>query len=384
MPPELDNLFGKAAETDPLVLLLAVVAVVFALAVIIVIIKLVLDIAPYAYPNAKIRSMQSMLLGKKRLEELAELDLLSISGSLEGSEYDETYRAISEKAGVPAIDAALNKNLADTYIKIAGFLPGDAKHFFGRYLERFEIGAIKSVLTGVHAGVPPTEIENMVTGPYSGDLREIAMSSNVSEVVSKLEGGDYGIILSRVLPDFERTGSLLTLENALDAKLYQDLMEVLIMRPSMDSEVIKRILGAEIDITNIKLVLRGARYEGDVSDYLIPYGHEISAARLAELGSSADVEGIVNGIEGTPYYQPLYGALEKYHQDKDGSLQVFEKALDAYYLSLGQSIATKQPFGLGPILGYIVSKTQEIRNMKTLLTLKIEGFSPEEIKREMV
>jgi V/A-type H+-transporting ATPase subunit C len=152
----------------------------------------------------------------------------------------------------------------------------------------------------------------------------------------------------------------------------------------LDSDVIKRLLGAEIDITNIKLVLRGARYGADVSGYLIPYGHEISAARLAEIGSSADVERIVNDLEGTPYHRSLYGALEKYMEDKDRSLQVFEMALDAYYLSLGQSIATKQPFGLGPILGYIVSKAFEIRNLTTLFILKIEGFSPEEIKKEMV
>ncbi len=384
MPPELSNLAGRAAEVEPLMLLAAVIAIVFGLAVIIVNVKLVLDIAPYAYPNAKIRSMQSMLLGKRKLEELAELDLLNISGALEETEYTETYRALSKNDDILSIESTLNRNLRETYVKIAGFVPGDAKTFFERYLKRFEIEAIKTLLIGVYAGLPPEEIEKMLVEPYAENLKETTLSSNVPEVVSKLEGSDYGVTLSRTLPDFESSGSLLSLQHALDVKLYLDLIEVLITRPSLDSSVIKKLLGAEIDITNIKMVLRCARYGGDVSSYLIPYGHEISTARLAEMGSSADVERIVNDLEGTPYHRPLYEALEKYMEDKGRSLQVFEMALDRYYLSLGQSIATKQPFGLGPILGYVVTKSFEIRNLTTIFVLKMEGFSPEEIKKEMV
>lgn len=384
MPPALNDLVGGIAEVGPLTIIAVVVAVVFGLAVIIVNVKLVLDIAPYAYPNAKIRSMQSTLLGKKKLDELAELDLLHISGLLEGTEYYETYRAISEKADILHIESTLNKNLIETYVKIAGFVPGDAKIFFERYLKRFEIGAIKAVLIGVYAGLPPEEIEELLVGPYAEKLKETTLSANVPEVVSKLERSDYGMTLSQALPDFESSGSLLPLQHALDVKLYHDLIEALITRPSLDSAVIKKLMGAEIDITNIKLVLRGARYGCDVSDYLIPYGHEISATRLAELASSADVERIVNDLEGTPYHNSLYGAMEQYLEDKNKSLRVFEKILDTYYVSLGHSIATKQPFGLGPILGYVVSKTNEIQNLRTVIILKIEGFSPEEIKEEMV
>jgi vacuolar-type H+-ATPase subunit C/Vma6 len=135
---------------------------------------------------------------------------------------------------------------------------------------------------------------------------------------------------------------------------------------------------------NIKMVLRGAKDGADVSDYLIPYGYETSAARLAETGSSGDVEAVVSGLEGTSYYQPLYDAMDEYMRDTGKSLMGFEKALDNYYLSLGQAIATRQAFGLGPILGYIVSKVFEVRNLITILHLKLEGFPPEEIRKVVV
>lgn len=384
MLPDLTNLIGEAVGVNPLILLAAVVGILFGLVVIIVNVKLILDIAPYAYPNAKVRSMQSMLIGRKRLEELVELELLNIPGALEKTEYIETSKAISEEADIPTIEATLNQNLMETYTKIAGFLPGDAKKFFERYLKRFEVEAIKIVLTGVYAGLSQEDIENALAEPYRKELTDVAASSNISEAVSKLESSEFGRVLSESLPDFEAQGTLLPLEDALDKKFYQELMEVLLTRPSPDSDVIKKLLGAEIDITNIKIVLRGARYGADVSDYLLPYGYEISTPRLIEIGSSRDVERIVSDLEGTPYYQPLYNALEEYMADKDKSLSPFEKTLNTYYLSLGQTIATRQPFGLGPILGYIVSKGVEVRNLIAILTLKIEGLSPEEINRVVI
>ncbi|NOZ77432.1 MAG: V-type ATP synthase subunit C, partial [Euryarchaeota archaeon] len=208
--------------------------------------------------------------------------------------------------------------------------------------------AVKTVLRGVYGGVSPEVIEGRLAEPYREELKEAAAASSVQKAVSRLGGTDFGRVLSLGLAEFEAEGSLLPLETALERKFYRELMQVLLMRPSPDYDMIKRLLGTEIDIINIKTVLRGARDGADVADYLIPNGYEISAAKLAELGTSADVEAVVSGLEGTSYYQPLYDVMEEYMASGDRSLAPFEKALDAYYVSLGQGIATRQAFGLGP------------------------------------
>ncbi|NOZ77433.1 MAG: hypothetical protein GXO65_07230 [Euryarchaeota archaeon] len=114
---------GEAGQANPLYILAAVVGILFGLVVIIVNLKLVLDMAPWAYPNAKVRSMQSMLLGKKRLEELAELELMNIPSALSEFGYTETSTAVAEEAGITDIEATLNRHLVETYAKVAGFLP---------------------------------------------------------------------------------------------------------------------------------------------------------------------------------------------------------------------------------------------------------------------
>jgi V/A-type H+-transporting ATPase subunit C len=119
----------------------------------------------------------------------------------------------------------------------------------------------------------------------------------------------------------------------------------------------------------------------DIYRYLIPYGYELSEDRLRELCTLEDVDRIINELDGTAYFKTLFKALAEYERGK--GLRVFEKALDWYYIRLGRSIATRQPFGLGPILGYIVAKEFEVKSLTTVLRLKIEGFKSEEIKRTL-
>jgi vacuolar-type H+-ATPase subunit C/Vma6 len=62
-------------------------------------------------------------------------------------------------------------------------------------------------------------------------------------------------------------------------------------------------------------------------------------------------------------------------------VRVFEEARDEYYIHRGGTVATRRPFGRGRVLGYMVAKEYEVRNLITLLRLKIEGFKSEEIKK---
>lgn len=381
MLPEITSLGGSVSGVNPLTLLILVLGILFGLVIILVNLKLVLDIAPYAYPNAKIRSMQSMLIGKRRLDEMVGQELMNITRVLDETDYADTSRAIVEEADITIIEATLNRNLMESFGKITGFLPGDAKTFFQKYLMSFEVEAIKTVLRGIYGGLAPEKIENALAEPYREALKEAASSSTVAEAVSKMEGSEFGRTLSRSLHEFEAEGNLLPLEQALDRSFYQMLMEVLLTHPSPDSLAIKRLLGTEIDILNIQMLLRGARDGVDVSDHLIPYGFGISVTRLTEIGTSADVGGIVSSLEGTPYHKPLYGVMDEYMTGKDRSLTHFEKALDAYYLSAGQAMATRQAFGLGPVLSYVSSKRSEVKDIFALIQLKMEGFSSEEIKK---
>jgi len=116
---------NEIGDLSPLLIVALVLALIMAIAVIIINLRVVLDIAPYAYTNAKIRSMYGMLLGKKRLEELADLELINIAGALEETEYgDIMARGMSDEIDPLKIESSIRESLYKSYEKIAGFLPG--------------------------------------------------------------------------------------------------------------------------------------------------------------------------------------------------------------------------------------------------------------------
>lgn len=380
---EMSSFLEEVELSTPLVLLIAL-GLLIAIVLIVVNIKLVLDYAPYAYPNAKIRAMQSTLIRRDKFEELAEAEgLFSVVSHLEKVSYGGLItREMAEEGKTLDIEEALEQNLVETYVKIDELLPGDAKKIYRVYMKRFEAENIKRVLRGVHAGLSKDEMLPTLVSIYRDKLLEALTSLTVEEAVARLDKTEYGVVLRGALPEYSRTMSLLPFEVALDRYVYEQIRRSIVSHPGGDVETIKKLIGTEIDIRNLNLILRAASAEvnrGEIYNYLIPYGYELSGDKLKALSAIDDVERIVNELDGTSYFHLLFKALAEY--DKEKTLHVFEKALSEYYTRLGRTIATRQPFGLGPILAYVVAKEYEVKKLITLLRLKIEGFKSEEIKK---
>jgi V/A-type H+-transporting ATPase subunit C len=382
---EMASFLEEVELSSPLVLLIAI-GLIIAVVLIVVNIKLVLDYAPYAYPNAKIRAMQSALLSREKFEELAEAEgLFGVVSQLEKESYGGLItREMAEEGKIMEIEEALEQNLVETYVKIDELLPGDAKKIYRVYMKRFEGENIKRVLRGIYAGLSREEMLLTIVSLYRDKLGEALTAVTVEEAVARLDKTEYGAVLREALPEYSTTRSLLPLEAALDRYIYEQIRRSIASHPGGDIETIKKLVGTEIDIRNLNLILRAASTGvtgEEVYRYLVPYGYELSEDKLRELCTIDDVERIINELDGTSYFKPLFKALGEY--DKEKALRVFEKALDEYYIHLSSTIATRQPFGLGPILGYIVAKEYEVKNLTALLRLKIEGFKPEEIKKAL-
>ncbi|MEE8168748.1 MAG: V-type ATPase subunit [Candidatus Hydrothermarchaeales archaeon] len=343
----------------------------------------------YAYPVARVSARRSFLLSEKQLASIAEADNLEDAVNiLSGTVYDFVSQ-ISEEL---SIEQALNKNLVETLLEIHKFLPSDAQEVFLYCLGKYETLNIKSILAGVYAGLPKEEITKSIV-PINLELTEhfysdLASLKSVEDVVSHLEETPYGFLI-KILPKYEETGLLLPLNTALDRFAYERAYEVASSFKGPDIELLKKMIGTEIDIINIKTILRlkaaGVKVD-DIAGYLIPHGYELEG----KLPSFYKLESIADGIEvlkNTAYYEPLSSALKGYSQYEISSYETikrlgpFERALDEFYIRFGRTLYMEQSMGMGAVLRYVIEKTREIRNLITMLKLKAEGFSPEEIKK---
>ncbi len=339
----------------------------------------------YSYQVARIKGMRRHLLSDKQLATI--IDSRDLEGSLDilnSTAYGSILAETSTK-GFVEMEQALNKDLVATLLKIHRFLPKNADEIFYWYLVKYGAMNLKTILRGVFAKVPKDEtIKNLL--PISLTIKmsvyeDLASLSNIEEIVSQSDSTIFGPALTKALPEYEKSGLILPLETALDRFVYENLWKKTLKLKGLDVEFLKKAIGIEIDILNLKILLRSKAEDirsEEVSEYLIPNGFALNIKKLASLSKLEEVDAIVDVLKNTVYDKPLEDGIEKYK--KTGELSSVERALDSYYSSLAFELQQNQPQGMGPIWRYIIDKTTEIRNLILILKLKMENFTPEEIK----
>jgi V/A-type H+-transporting ATPase subunit C len=340
----------------------------------------------YAYPTARVKALKSFLLTEKKLEDIIEAKDLGDAATVMR---DTVYaRVLEGKNGILDIEKALRKHLTETFLRISDFLPGNAKTVLREYLGRFEAGNIKFILVGIYAKLPAKKILHGIV-PLQINLPEgiyekLASSKSVGEAVSGLDGTVYYLPLNQAYKEYKKSRLLLPLETALDFLVYERTFKTLPRVGGSDIESLERMIGIEVDLKNIKTVLR-LRHEHvkpeDITKYLIPHGYRLSVETLEEISEAVDIEEIITSLERSYYHDPLFQAHMTFEKTrKDKRLNMLERALDDFQTSVGRSFEREYPLGIGPILGYMIAKTHEVGRLIAILKLKDEGFTESEIK----
>ena len=349
---------------------------------VIAIIRPVLDYFPYAYPNARVRARKGRILDEKQISEIIEADDLDevknyLRGLPDYAKYIDQY----------PLEKALDTQLAETYDMMAGMAPDNVKKVFKVLLHRWDVRNIKSIIAAKEAGLSREETENLIVpfGELKDSLDKLLDTKNITEIINSLEGTEYANILDDAMASYEKTGMILPLEAALD-KYFLEKLLVAASNPSDESTtVLHSFIGTQIDTTSLSIILRakaeGLSYE-DIEPYIISNGYQLREWKLKDLMDAEDVNGVINSLEGTDYSQ-ISEALPEYA--KTGSVSSFEAALDEQVRETAQTSALKIPFGIGPIIGFLNKKEEEIRNLKVITRAKREvGFPNSKIKELLV
>ncbi len=323
----------------------------------------VLKAIRYAYINAKVKAMQSKLLGAERILDLVEQPSVdAIAGVLEDTEYSRTVTK-----DVIETERLLKEKILEDIDKIRTGIPKQVQKFFDAFTKRYELECIKSFIRGLHFGLKKEEILKHIPSQYHGLFEDV---ESIEDLVSK-----YG--LGEVFEEYRKTGDLQDVERKLDELYYKEVFENI---PKRESDLYE-LLGREIDIKNIKLAVRHVLDK--VGDKFIPIygGYELSEWIFDEMKSSESLDRVAASLEGTSYYAPFVEALNYYKER--GSLLLFEIKLDNIIYERAYDLSIKVPFGIVPIIAYIYLKEFEVANLRTIVKLKQENFSVEEIKENL-
>jgi ATP synthase A1, C subunit len=331
-----------------------------------------------------VRARKAALFDDDDYRKLVRMGPAEIARQMEESVYEDEINALGARhSGVDLIEYALNRDLAGQFDDILRWADGRLYDLIARYLRKFDAWNVKTVIRGIYSDTDRDTVEADLirAGELADRLVDTLLdATSVEEAVVALEGTRYGDPLAAAFDDYEESGVLVPLENAVDRAYYDQLLEDLAVDET--TAVYREFLTAEIDFRNARNALRlaGSGAGVDPADYFIEGGRLFSASELSTLAGSR--EELVARIRSSTYGDELDEALDALAESE--SLIGFERALDAALGSYADQLGFVNPMSVTPVVSFIIAKEREVDNIRAIARGREAGLSPERIESELV
>ena len=336
------------------------------------------------YVNARVRARRAALFSDDEYRKLVRMTPAEIARYMEESEYEREINELGARhSGVDLIEYSLNRNLAKHFNDLLAFSEGQIYDLIARYLRKFDAWNVKTILRGVYTNASREAIETDLIRAGEFDERQIDRlleAATIEDVITVLDRTIFGEPLEAAFEDFEETGVLVPLENAVDRTFYESLLEGL---PSSEPiDLYGEFLEAEIDFRNARNALRLARSGADIdpAEYFIEGGKLFKARELQTLVQDPDQ--LITRIRDSSYGRELSEPLDGL--ESADSLIEFEHALEAVLLKYSRRLGNVYPLSVCPVVAYILMKEREVENIRAIARGREAGLSETEIEQELV
>ncbi len=310
------------------------------------------------------------MLKKSDYQKLLKMDFNEIAEFLGESAYKEQIDRFAPKMhGAQLLEASLLANLEGTFAKLKRISPPKLAVLIDEFLKRRDMADIKTILRAKYMGLDAAYAMGHIGG--GGTLsREFMVQlldeKSVSAIIEKLEFIDASY-REQACTVFEEKKSLMALENVLDTFYYNNLL-IQTKRIMGQGKLFKDFLLTEIVIRNLLTIIRlkraGVKQE-EIEPYIFFTENKKEDALFKKLLKATDLEGVFAFLAPTPYGRIIEAEIETYK--KTGSLIELETRLNTYLLHKVITQARYNPLTLDVIFGYLFSKENEVRNLKTII-----------------
>lgn len=330
--------------------------------------------ARYAYSNTRVRAMRADLLKPKDFEVA-----LKTAGAGDLAEFirDRKYGEIEEFAvshkGADLIELALNKNLSKTIMKVSSMSPAGLDILLGKW----DVWNLKLILRRIirPSTMSREEVERMLlpVGEFNSErLSAMAKCRSPQELADAMAGTNYAGCLKGVLEDLKNIGEV---EDSLDRRYFESAISRLDAKDS-DHRSIMELLSMEIDIRNILLYFRSMKAQARAK--FIPGGR----LAIQKLESARDYGSLLSSLEDTTYSGAVKAGVAEF--EKSRSLLTLQRRLEQLYERKAIAMSHANPLSIGPIIGYLASKENEVKNLRIMARGKAAGLDESSIKEMLV
>ena len=345
----------------------------------------------YGYCNARARGMRSRLFTRAFLDDLLEAqDVKRVIQMLQDTEYSVDIDAeIIHGKTFRSVDEALKRNMIRTFQKVIGFSNEQAGLLLTTLLGRWDLFNLKTIIRGKHMGLSPDEIavSLMPLASFTDvDLSVLTREPDVRAVIDTLVtwGVEYATPLRDAVVEYVKSQDLSVLELSLD-RYYAISAEKRLRGRGQNYHVARRVLGAQIDSTNLLTVfrlLKADMQDIDPGRFFLSGGLDIDESQFRSLAAMSDVDEVLDRLKSTPYGKPLEGVVLTYIEE--GSISVFERSLEEFVTRRAFAAGRGDPLGVGILIGYLWAKQSEVTNLRIIVKGISVGMPGDRMRKELI
>nr|MBU1328964.1 V-type ATPase subunit [Candidatus Omnitrophota bacterium] len=338
------------------------------------------ELATYSFINAKIRAMISFLISQDLFSRMLEAEDVYEAMELlkESPYYKNAIESIpKEISDFRIIEKRFIKNDLGIYRKIYKSAPGKTeKELMSLFIEKYELEQLKTALR-IWNKKTPIDADDFILGEkisFDIDYKKIIYAPNIEEIILLLEDTPYRKPVLRSRDRFKEKGSTFYLEASLDIDYCQRMLSCAESLSPVDQEIAKRVIGIEIDTENINWLIRMRKYynlaAGDIMEWMIPGGTRINKENVTSFYTTDGLTKIVDSVALGPY--------AKIRELMEENMSLIENFLHEVLLKEVKRALSGYPFTIGTILGYVILKRNETKNIISLLYAKDFGWKKDE------
>ena len=321
----------------------------------------------YLFSTARVRSVEKNMLTRERAEKM--IDAKTTEDALRV--LDDCYYGSGDAINVDDYEILLTEEHKKTYDFITSIAP--ELDYFKMFLYPYDYHNLKVIMKSEYLGI---DASNTLINTGSIDVKILKYSVKERDFLALTE--NMGNALKEIIEDFPKTNDPQIIDIILDKYCYEEMLK---SAENTNNQFIIDYVRMQIDAINIKSYVRLKKMNkswdfftkifldgGKIYEQIFIKNFDDPFDKFAENLLAFDFKEVF--IEGTEALMEtkMFTVLEKLLDNK-----IIEHVKYAKYV----------PFGIEPLVGYLIGKDNEIKIARIILAGKTAGISPELIKERL-
>lgn len=336
------------------------------------------DQEEYAFANGSIKALEKGLLNKDILDRMIKSsDIVSALKILTESELNNYSFDLNNPSD---FENSLNQELLHTYDIIKSISRVSTFNFlYFTFASKYDFHNIKILIKSKYL---KKEFSNDLISPI-GTINIEKLNLAIKDEKYEDIPDSFEFLIKKTFSEYNKLKDPEMIDFVLDKERY-----IMIFNKIREVEIIeteelflKRFININIDLDNIVNCIR-AKIRGEkkafIKEFLIPEG-DFKIEKIIEIYDSS----LSSWFEKLIYtdYKNIIELGVNYFQ-KNNSLMELEKLRDNFILNFSK-IGKYITFGIEPLVGFITAKENDIKNIRIILSGKLNNLSPDKIKERV-